>query len=108
MTRRPLEGLRVIELADEQAEWAGKLLADMGADVVKIERPEGDAQAHSAVQVVKGMGIREAGHRVKHQLSAQRHDQVIVADLTVVDDDPAARDVDPLRLANHQLDVFAL
>ena len=42
MTRRPLEGLRVIELADEQAEWAGKLLADMGADVVKVEPPEGE------------------------------------------------------------------
>jgi crotonobetainyl-CoA:carnitine CoA-transferase CaiB-like acyl-CoA transferase len=36
-----LDGLRVIELADEQAEWAGKLLADMGADVVKVELPEG-------------------------------------------------------------------
>ena len=41
MTRLPLAGLRVLELADEQAEWAGKLLADMGAEVVKVEPPEG-------------------------------------------------------------------
>ncbi|HEY5475162.1 MAG TPA: CaiB/BaiF CoA-transferase family protein [Tepidiformaceae bacterium] len=38
---RPLDGLRVLELADEQAEWAGKLLADMGADVIKVESPGG-------------------------------------------------------------------
>jgi crotonobetainyl-CoA:carnitine CoA-transferase CaiB-like acyl-CoA transferase len=38
---RPLDGLRVIELADEQAEWAGKLMADMGADVIKVEPPGG-------------------------------------------------------------------
>ena len=41
MSRLPLEGLRVVELADQQAEWAGKLLADMGASVVKVEPPEG-------------------------------------------------------------------
>ena len=33
--------MRVVELADEQAEWAGRLLADMGADVIKVEPPEG-------------------------------------------------------------------
>ena len=34
---------RVLELADETGVYCGKLLADMGADVVKIERPGGDA-----------------------------------------------------------------
>ena len=37
----PLEGLRVIEICDELGQYAGKLLADMGADVVKLEPPEG-------------------------------------------------------------------
>ena len=41
MTRRALDGIRVIELADEHGEWCGKLLADMGADVVKVEPPGG-------------------------------------------------------------------
>lgn len=41
MSRLPLEGLRIVELADQQAEWAGKLLADMGADVIKVEPPDG-------------------------------------------------------------------
>jgi crotonobetainyl-CoA:carnitine CoA-transferase CaiB-like acyl-CoA transferase len=37
----PLQGLRVLELARILAgPWAGQLLADLGADVVKVERPE--------------------------------------------------------------------
>jgi len=38
-----LAGLRVIELADERAEYVGLLLAGLGAEVVKIEPPEGNA-----------------------------------------------------------------
>jgi len=37
----PLTGLRVIEICDELGQFAGKLLADMGADVIKVEPPEG-------------------------------------------------------------------
>jgi crotonobetainyl-CoA:carnitine CoA-transferase CaiB-like acyl-CoA transferase len=36
-----LADLRVLELADEQGEYCGRLLAGMGADVVKIEPPGG-------------------------------------------------------------------
>src|SRR6185437_11934425 len=36
-----LQGLRVIEVADERAEYTGLLLAGLGCDVVKIEPPEG-------------------------------------------------------------------
>ena len=37
-----LEGIRVLDLADEKASFCSKLLADMGASVIKIERPGGD------------------------------------------------------------------
>ncbi len=37
----PLIGIRVVELCDELGQLAGKLLADMGADVIKVEPPEG-------------------------------------------------------------------
>ena len=43
MTQRPFEGLRVLELATGIAgPYAGKLLCDLGAEVVKLEPPEGD------------------------------------------------------------------
>ncbi|MGB9643772.1 MAG: CoA transferase, partial [Stellaceae bacterium] len=38
-----LAGLRVIEIADERAEYAGLLLAGLGAEIIKIEPPEGNA-----------------------------------------------------------------
>jgi crotonobetainyl-CoA:carnitine CoA-transferase CaiB-like acyl-CoA transferase len=38
-----LAGLRVVEVADERAEYTGLLLAGLGAEVIKIEPPEGNA-----------------------------------------------------------------
>ena len=35
-------GLRVLELADETGQWCGKLMADFGADVIKVEPPGGE------------------------------------------------------------------
>ena len=40
-TPGPLAGLRVLELADEKGQFCGKLMADLGADVIKIEPPGG-------------------------------------------------------------------
>ena len=37
----PLAGLRVLELTGEHAQFCGKLMADLGADVIKIEPPGG-------------------------------------------------------------------
>jgi crotonobetainyl-CoA:carnitine CoA-transferase CaiB-like acyl-CoA transferase len=43
MTGPALAGLRVLELADESAEYCGRLLAGLGADVVKVESSSGAA-----------------------------------------------------------------
>ena len=40
-TTGPLADLRVVELAGEQGQWCGRLLADLGADVIKVEPPAG-------------------------------------------------------------------
>lgn len=42
----PLAGLRVVELASEWAAFAGKLLADLGAEVVLVEPPGGHHTRH--------------------------------------------------------------
>src|SRR5271167_5106139 len=42
----PLAGLRILELADEKGQFCGKLLGDLGADVVKIEPRGGEPCRH--------------------------------------------------------------
>ena len=37
----PLKGLRILDLTEERGQYAGKVLADLGADVILVERPEG-------------------------------------------------------------------
>ena len=38
-----LDSVRILELAGPIGHYAGRLLADLGADVIKVELPEGDA-----------------------------------------------------------------
>src|ERR1044071_6386439 len=37
-----LEGLRVLDLAGPMGAYCGKLMADLGADVIRVEPPDGD------------------------------------------------------------------
>ena len=42
-----LGDLRVLELGDTKGQWAAKLLGDLGADVIKVEPPDGCAERRS-------------------------------------------------------------
>ena len=45
----PLAGIRVIDVSEgAQGPWAGSLLADLGADVIKVEKPEGEMMRNGA------------------------------------------------------------
>ena len=43
MGRGPFVGTRILDLADEKGAYCGKMFADMGAEVIKIEPPGGDS-----------------------------------------------------------------
>ena len=43
MARGALDGVRVVELASEHSAFAGKILADLGAEVIVVEPPGGHA-----------------------------------------------------------------
>src|SRR5438093_7312623 len=41
-----LDGIRVLDLCDESGQLAGKILGDLGADVIAVEPPAGKALRH--------------------------------------------------------------
>ncbi len=59
----PLAGLKVIELARILAgPWAGQMLADLGADVIKVEAPEGDDTRRWGPPFIDREGDRSAAY----------------------------------------------
>jgi len=77
----PLSGIRVIELARVLAgPWAGQMLADLGADVIKVENPDGgDDTRHWGPPFVEGADGENLSAAYYH--SANRGKRSITADL---------------------------
>ena len=77
----PLDGIRVIELARVLAgPWAGQMLADLGADVIKVENPEGgDDTRHWGPPFVEGADGENLSAAYYH--STNRNKRSITADL---------------------------
>src|SRR5687768_11527163 len=65
---KPLTGLKVVELARILAgPWAGQLLADLGAEVIKVERPgAGDDTRHWGPPFVTGPDGEDLGAAYFH------------------------------------------
>ena len=74
----PLAGLRVIELARILAgPWAGQTLADLGADVIKVESPAGDDTRNWGPPFID----RDGGAFAAYFHSCNRGKQSVVVDL---------------------------
>ncbi len=95
----PLAGLKVLELARILAgPWAGQALADLGADVIKIEAPEGDD--------TRRWGPPFIGDTAAYFHAANRGKRSVVADFRQPED--VARVIDLVREADVLIENFKL
>ena len=64
--RDPLAGFRVVDLTVDRGELCARLLADLGAEVIKVEPPEG-SPARALAPLHEGVSLffaaRNAGKR---------------------------------------------
>lgn len=115
-----LTGLRVLELAaDASVEYAGRLLAGLGADVVKLEPPEGAPSRHREPHVEDGdeslafwadnVGKRSAVvHDDEHVRDACADADVLLYDLRRRDAEARGLAPDTLRAEHPELVVCAV
>jgi crotonobetainyl-CoA:carnitine CoA-transferase CaiB-like acyl-CoA transferase len=76
----PLNGMRVVELARILAgPWAGQVLADLGADVIKVESPEGDPTRQWGPPFVEYV---DGGRDAAYFHACNRGKRSVVADFT--------------------------
>ncbi|KHQ52723.1 MULTISPECIES: CaiB/BaiF CoA transferase family protein [Mameliella] len=88
--RGPLEGVRVIELARILAgPWAGQTLADLGAEVIKIEAPQGDDTRNWGPPFIERDGDTSAAYF--HSCNRGKRSEVV--DLTSAEGQARMRDL---------------
>lgn len=79
----PLAGLKVVELARILAgPWAGQVLADLGAEVIKVESPDGDDTRRWGPPFVE----REGDISAAYFHGTNRGKQSVTADFRVAED----------------------
>lgn len=83
--RRPLEGIRVLDVSRVLAgPFCGQMLADMGADVIKVESPEGDENRQWAPITEDGescnfMSVNRGKRGISLNLKAPEGQEVLYA-----------------------------
>ncbi|MFC4063543.1 CaiB/BaiF CoA-transferase family protein [Actinoplanes subglobosus] len=95
----PLAGVRVVDRTDGLAEMTSRLLADLGADVIRIEAPEGAASRRQE-PVVDGVSLYYATHNANKRAVALAPDDPALgrllnsADIVIANEAPAERRAD--------------
>jgi crotonobetainyl-CoA:carnitine CoA-transferase CaiB-like acyl-CoA transferase len=99
----PLSGIKVIELARILAgPWAGQTLADLGADVIKVESPEGDDTRRWGPPFIDNGGEQTAAYF----FAANRGKRGVVVDFS--NPAGAAQVIDLIRDADVVIENFKL
>jgi crotonobetainyl-CoA:carnitine CoA-transferase CaiB-like acyl-CoA transferase len=99
----PLVGIKVIELARILAgPWAGQTLADLGADVIKVESPEGDDTRRWGPPFMDNGGEKTAAYF----FAANRGKRGVVVDFSTPAG--AAQVIDLIRDADVVIENFKL
>ena len=94
MTEAPLAGLRVLELARILAgPWIGQVLADLGAEVVKVESPAGDDTRRWGPPFVEATGSAAYFHAANRGKRSVACDFADPSDLALVKGLAAEADV---------------
>ncbi|MCA0272168.1 MAG: CoA transferase [Proteobacteria bacterium] len=87
---QPLSGVKVVELARILAgPWAGQTLADLGAEVIKVEAPEGDDTRRWGPPFIEREGDRSAAYF--H--ATNRGKKSVIADFRKAEDQAFVRDL---------------
>jgi len=94
MAAAPLSGYRVLDLSRILAgPWAGQALGDLGAEVIKVERPgQGDDTRHWGPPYLKtedGQNTQESAY----YLSANRNKQSLAIDISTPEGQQAIKDL---------------
>ena len=106
----PLTGIKVLDLSRVMAgPWAGQLLADLGADVIKVERPgQGDETRTWGPPFLPGDEGRP-DQNSGYYLSVNRGKRSVVADLNTADGQRTVRALasrSDILLENYKVDTL--
>ena len=93
MALRPLAGIRVVDLTVERGELCGRVLSDLGADVIRIEPPGGSPSRrmapidgdHSLFWTFRNCGKRSAVVDLSDEADRERLHGLIAASDVVID-----------------------
>jgi benzylsuccinate CoA-transferase BbsE subunit len=82
----PLRPVRVIDIADEWGAYAGRLLADLGADVIRVVPPHGDTVRSRDPLIAAGDGAAGGGKVSAFGLFVNVNKRLVFLDLRDAED----------------------